>query len=163
MTLGVTETVSVRPVPSSALESTQPLFWDSLLLQASNFSAGMGDALTGRMIPGVNTSLTEYVRNQFGTDSVVAKSGSSYGAGNLTGGTVGWTLAGSASATAAAIANGKRGALFGRGTQTVFNSSKIRFGWGWEGPANTGRDVIRLGIGPARGTSLWNHIPFWYP
>lgn len=39
----------------------------------------------------------------------------------------------------------------------------VRFGWGWEGSATAGRDAIRLGIGPARGTNWWSHIPIWYP
>jgi RHS repeat-associated protein len=65
--------------------------------------------------------------------------------------------------TAAAVADGKNGAYFGRGTQTVFNSGKVRFGWNWVGPAETGRDVIRLGIGPARGTAWWSHWNFWFP
>jgi RHS repeat-associated protein len=163
LVIGISETVSVKPSPSNTAQSTRAPFLDGLLLRASNFSAGMGDAPTGRMIPGVNTSLTEYVRNQMDTDDVVAKSSSSDGVGEFAGGTVGWSLAASVSATAAAIADGKRGALFGRGTQTVFNSSKIRFGWNWEGTGTGGRDVIRLGIGEARGTNWWSHIRFWYP
>jgi hypothetical protein len=134
-----------------------------VLKKVSDFSAGAGDALTGRMIPGVHTSLTEYIRKKMGSDSVVSKDSLTYKAGDITGGTVGWTLVGAASATTAAVANGKYGTLFGRGTETLFNSSKIRFGWGWEGSATAGRDVIRLGIGAARGTSWWSHIPFWYP
>ncbi len=146
-----------------AWRDSQRFFLDRLLPWAANFSAGMGDALTGRMIPGVSTSVTEYVRNQMGTDSVVAKSSLTYRGGDLTGGTVGWTLAGSASATAAAIANGKYGALFGRGGKALVNQGLVRFGWYWEGPAATGRDVVGLRIGSARGTSWWSHIPFWYP
>jgi hypothetical protein len=65
-------------------------------------------------------------------------------------------------ATAAAIADGKAGALFGRGGG-FFNRGFVRFGWSWEGSAETGKDVIRLAIGAARGTSWWSHIPFWYP
>jgi hypothetical protein len=67
-------------------------------------------------------------------------------------------------ATTAAIANGKNGAYFGRGTATVFNSGKVRFGWNWVGPGRPGaggRDDIRLGIGPARGTKWWSHWNFW--
>lgn len=163
LTVGVTETVTVKPQHSAGLPDASQYSVDALLADLSNFSAGMGDALTGRMFPGVHTSLTEYVRKRIGTDSVVAKDSATYGTGNVAGGTVGWSIAGAVSATAAAVANGKRGALFGRGTETLFNSSKIRFGWGWEGSATAGRDVIRLGIGPARGTSWWSHIPFWYP
>jgi hypothetical protein len=44
----------------------------------------------------------------------------------------------------------------------VFNSNDtIRFGWNWKGSAQAGRDVIRLGIGPAPGTAWWNHWIFW--
>jgi len=51
--------------------------------------------------------------------------------------------------------------LFGRGVNTVFNSSGLRFGWAWKGSANAGRNIIRLGIGAARGTSWWSHVIFW--
>ena len=145
------------------MRSTPLPTFDAALKGASDFSAGVGDALTGKMIPGVDTSLTEYVRGAMGTDSVVSTGGLTYKAGEVTGSTVGWTLAGSASATAAAVANGKNGALFGRGVSTVFNSSKVRFGWYWKGSATTGRNVIGLRIGAARGQSWWSHIPFWHP
>jgi hypothetical protein len=133
-----------------------------LLKIASDFSAGAGDCLTGRCLF-LGTSLTELARQADGSDSVVNKGSTSYTVGTITGSVVGTALVSATGATAAAVADGKNGALFGRGTQTLFNSSKVRFGWGWEGSAKAGRDVIRLGIGAARGTSWWSHIPFFYP
>lgn len=137
--------------------------FDEGLKGLSDFSAGFGDALTGRMLPFVHTSLTEMVRQRHGIDSVVSKDGIVYNAGEVAGGTVGWTLAAAEGATTAAIAGGKSGSWFGRGTNTLFNSSRVRFGWGWVGSATTGRDVIRLGVGAARGTNWWSHIILYYP
>jgi hypothetical protein len=131
--------------------------------KVSDFFAGAGDALTGKMLPFVHTSLTEWIRGKMGADSVVGKDSFSYKFGEFTGSTVGWTLIGSASAVGAAVADGKYGAYFGRGTQTLFNSSKVRFGWAWKGSTATGRDMIRLGIGAARGTKWYSHIPFYFP
>jgi len=144
-------------------QGTLNINFDSLLKKASDFSAGAGDCLTGRCIPFVHTSLTEKARGLNGADSVVDKKSLSYTGGEITGGAVGSALLSAGGATVAAIADGKNGALFGRGVSTVFNSSKVRFGWGWEGSATAGRDVIRLGIGAARGTSWWSHIVFWVP
>ena len=59
--------------------------------------------------------------------------------------------------TAAALAGGKSGALFGRGANAFFNSGSIRFGWGWSGTAIGGRNIIRLAIGHRPGSI---HIPF---
>jgi RHS repeat-associated protein len=158
-----TETMGEMPNEDWSQFLLDRLFKHVLTPQVSDFSAGVGDALTGRMIPGMHTSGTEYVRRRMGSDGVVAKSSSSYTSGDLTGGAVGWTVAGSVSATVAAIANGKRGALFGRGGKALFNHGPVRFGWYWKSTGATGRDVIGLRIGPARGTSWWSHIPFWVP
>ena len=69
--------------------------------------------------------------------------------------------------TAGALREGKIvGGIFGRGGPIrggLLNRGVVRFGWGWEGSATAGRDVIRLGIGAARGTNWWSHIPIWYP
>jgi len=138
-------------------------YYESFLRWASDFSAGAGDCLTGRCIPFVNTSLTEKIRQQNGDDSVVNKSGGTYTAGKVTGEVVGTSLLTAGGATIAALADGKYGAWFGRGGQAFFNRGPVRFGWSWEGSAKAGRDVIRLGIGAARGTSWWSHIPFYYP
>jgi len=91
----------------------------------------------------------------------VTKNSISYAGGEITGGVVGTALLSAGGATAAASAEGKNGALFGRGVNTVFNSSGLRFGWAWKGSANAGRNIIRLGIGAARGTSWWSHVIFW--
>jgi len=40
----------------------------------------------------------------------------------------------------------------------------IRFGWGWDQTLGTnGKDVIRLGIGAARGKAWYSHWKFWIP
>jgi RHS repeat-associated protein len=135
--------------------------WDAVLKKTSDFSAGAGDCLTGSCIPFVHGSLTQLARGD--ADSVVDKKSLSYKGGEVTGGAVGSALLSAGGATLAALADGKNGALFGRGLNTVFNSSKVRFGWGWQGSATAGQDVIRLGIGAARGTSWWSHIVFWVP
>ena len=133
----------------------------SIIKGTSDFAAGAGDCLTGRCIPFVHTSATEWARSLNGADSVVNKNSISYAGGEITGGVVGTALLSAGGATAAAIADGKNGALFGRGVNTVFNSSGLRFGWAWKGSATAGRNVIRLGIGAARGTSWWSHVVFW--
>jgi RHS repeat-associated protein len=132
--------------------------FDHLLKKASDFSAGAGDALTGRMFPGVHISLTEYIRMQMDTDSVVSKNSSSYKIGNYTGGTVGWTLVGAAFSTGAAAIGGKYGSYFGRGGPVsggFFNRGFVRFGWYWDGA----KDAIGLRIGIAGSF----HLPFWHP
>jgi len=57
-----------------------------MLAIASNFSAGAGDCLTGRCIPFVDHSLTEWARGS--ADSVVNKNSWSYTGGEITGGAV---------------------------------------------------------------------------
>jgi len=138
-----------------------------ILAGSSNFFAGAGDCLTGRCIPFVHNSLTEWARRLNGADAVVNKTGFSYAAGEFTGGVVGSALLSAGGATAAAIADGRNGAFFGRAVNNpLFNGNalgtgSLRFGWGWKGAAKGGRNVIRLGIGAARGTNWWNHIIFW--
>jgi RHS repeat-associated protein len=133
----------------------------------SNFSAGAGDCLTGRCIPFVDKSVTQWVRGWNGADAVVNKNSGAYLGGEATGGAVGSALMSAGGATLAAIADGKYGAYFGRAINNpLFNGNalgtgRLRFGWNWIGDAKTGRNVIRLGIGAARGTKWWNHIVFW--
>ena len=130
----------------------------AVLADISNFSAGAGDCLTGRCLPFVNTSVTEWVRGLNGADSVVNKNGAAYFGGEVTGGVVASELAAAIGVTAAAVADGKYGAWFGRGGKLAggfFNRGWIRFGWYWNGL----RDAIGLRIGPA-GVF---HLPFWYP
>ncbi len=147
---------NTSPFVFSAQAGSQPVL-DSI----SDIAAGAGDALT--TIPFTSLSLTDWVRKHTpGGDPTNANSGY-YRAGQVTGTTLGVALSVFGGATAAAIADGKNGAYFGRGTATVFNSGKVRFGWNWVGPAKGGRDVIRLGIGPARGTAWWSHWNFWFP
>jgi hypothetical protein len=94
----------------------------------------------------------------FHSDYVVDKHSGAYLGGAVTGAAIGTAIGG----IGAAVADGKNGAFFGRGG-ALFNQGPIRFGWSWEGSAQAGRDVIRLGIGAARGTSWWSHIPLYYP
>jgi hypothetical protein len=126
-----------------------------------NGIAGAGDKFT--TIPFTKFSVTAWARNVIpGGDSTNTNS-SSYQVGGWLGTGFQVFFGSAVGGTAAAVANGKNGAYFGRGTATVFSSGRVRFGWGWKGPAVGGKDVIRLGIGPPRGTSWWSHIIFWYP
>lgn len=84
----------------------------NMLSEASDFSAGAGDALTGRMIPGVHSSLTEHLRGK-DADSVVRKDSVTYKVGEYVGGTVGWSLI---------------GAIIGK---FINNNPILRFGRGW--------------------------------
>jgi len=121
------------------------------LKKASDFSAGAGDVLSF----GTTYLARKYI---FDSDKVVDKDSGAYITGAVTGAAISTAIG----ATGGAVANGKNGALFGRGGG-FFNRGPVRFGWSWEGSAKAGRDVIRLGIGAARGTSWWSHIPFFYP
>ena len=132
----------------------QPWAYNTLTI-FSNFSAGAADFLT--------LGLTKRINQWDGGATTINYNGGTYNAGKVVGAGLTIALAVGGGATVAAIADGKNGAYFGRGTATLFNSGKVRFGWNWVGPARGGRDVIRLGIGPARGTSWWSHIIFWYP
>ncbi len=126
------------------------------LAWASNYSAGAGDFLSfGLTIP-ARKAISWLNGNGYG-DAANYQSGA-----YITGAVTGAAIQTAFGATGGAIANGKNGALFGRGG-AFFNRGPIRFGWSWEGSAKAGRDVIRLGIGAARGTSWWSHIPFYYP
>jgi RHS repeat-associated protein len=125
------------------------------LFAAGTFSAGAADFLT--------FGVTKKINQWDGGAATIDYSSKIYTAGKITG--IGLTIAAAAAggATAAAVADGKNGAYFGRGTASVFNNGKVRFGWYWKGPASTGRNVIGLRIGAARGTSWYSHLPFWYP
>jgi RHS repeat-associated protein len=123
-----------------------------ILKKASDFSAGAGDALS----LGLTFVIRKYVYCH--CDDVVDKGSGAY----ITGAVTGTAISTAIGATGGALADGKYGALFGRGGG-FFNRGPFRFGWSWEGSATAGRDVIRLGIGAARGTSWWSHIPFYYP
>jgi RHS repeat-associated protein len=125
---------------------------DTTIKIASDFSAGAGDVLS----LGATYLARKYI---FDSDSVVNKMSGAYISGAVTGAAIGTAIGG----TVAAVADGKNGALFGRGGTAFFNRGPVRFGWSWEGSAQAGRDVIRLGLGTARGASWWSHIPFYYP
>jgi RHS repeat-associated protein len=69
----------------------------------------------------------------------------------------------SAAARAGAFptALGKQGWLLGRGGRGLLNSNDfLRFGWGWQGSARAGRDVIRVAIGSKRLPRHW-HMETW--
>jgi RHS repeat-associated protein len=121
-------------------------------LQAlGTFSSGAADFLT--------FGLTKKINEWDGGASSINYNSKIYTAGKVTGISLTAVSAVAGGITAAAVANGKNGAYFGRGTASVFNTGKFRFGWYWE----INRDAIGLRIGAARGTSWYSHIPFWYP
>ena len=68
---------------------------------------------------------------------------------------------------ASAIAAGDTPAagLFGRSVRGsepgLLNRGPIRFGYSWKGSATSGKNIIRLGIGAARGSHWWSHIITW--
>jgi len=68
-------------------QGTLNINFDSLLKKTSDFSAGAGDCLTGRCIPFVHTSFTEWARGR--ADSVVDKNSLAYKGGEVTGAAVG--------------------------------------------------------------------------
>jgi RHS repeat-associated protein len=117
---------------------------DILLKKASDFSAGAGDVLS----LGTTYLARKYI---FHSDSVVDKKSGAYFAGAATGTAIGAAIG----ATGGALAEGKTGALFGRGGG-FFNRGIVRFGWYW----SKTEDAIGLRIGPAR-TGI--HIPFYFP
>jgi RHS repeat-associated protein len=143
-----------QPQPTPAASGANPYFSFSNVFNlktASDFSAGAGDVLSF----GTTYLARKYI---FDSDKVVNKGSGAYITGAVTGAVISTAIA----ATGGAVANGKNGALFGRGGG-FFNRGPVRFGWSWKGTAQAGKDVIRLGIGAARGTSWWSHIPFYYP
>jgi|SRR5271157_287011 len=73
---------------------------DTVLKQASDFSAGAGDCLTGRCLF-LGTSLTEKARQLNGADSVVDKGSGAYLGGKITGAAVGTGILSLAAANAA--------------------------------------------------------------
>ena len=130
-----------------------------------NGIAGAGDKFT--TIPFTKFSVTAWARRVIpGGDSTNTNS-NAYSVGGWLGAGFQVFFGAAVGGTAAAVADGKNGAYFGRttasGVKALINRGPVRFGWYWEGPWNTGRDVIGLRIGAARGTSWWSHIPFWYP
>ena len=136
------------------------------LWNVSNFFAGAGDKVLFGGTKYLRRGTSWIVGNGYGDN--VNYGGGAYGAGGVLGGTVRDTLITAAVPTAWARL-GKYGSIFGRGdpgrgiARGILNRGLVRFGWSWEGTATAGRNVIRLGIGAARGTRWWNHIPFWYP
>ena len=122
-----------------------------------NGVAGAGDKFT--TIPFTNYSLTALTRNHTPGGDGTSPSSTSYSVGGYLGTGFQIIFTSVAGGTMAAIADGKNGAYFGRGTASVFNTGKVRFGWYWE----VNRDAIGLRIGAAKGTSWYSHFPFWYP
>jgi len=136
----------------------------SAKIQSDNWIAGAGDKFT--TIPFTNFSITVWGRSVIpgptGPDPTDKNSGSHRVGGWLGTGFQAF-FASAVGGTAAAVADGKNGAYFGRGSQTIFNSGMMQFGWNWVGPTKTERDVIRLGIGPAPWNILVEHFNFWFP
>jgi hypothetical protein len=119
-----------------------------ILKKTSDFSAGAGDVLSF----GMTFVIRKYVYCH--CDDVVDKGSGAY----ITGAVTGTAISTAIGATGGALAEGKNGALFGRGGG-FFNRGPFRFGWYWDKT----RDAIGLRIGAARGTSWWSHIPFYRP
>jgi hypothetical protein len=56
---------------------------------------------------------------------------------------------------------GPRGSLLGRGGTGLLNRNDyLRFGWGWFGSREAGRELIRFGIG-SRRLPFWGHLNVW--
>jgi RHS repeat-associated protein len=145
--------------PESAVSKlfNQPFVYNSLYYTGT-FAAGASDFMT--------FGLTKKINDMDGGSSSIGYDSGTYTAGKVTG--VGLTVATTAAGglTRGALSEGKVvGGFFGRGGAIrggVFNRGFIRFGWSWEGSAQGGRDVIRIGIGEA-GSWIHLHIPVWYP
>ena len=120
---------------------------------AGNFSAGAGEFLSA--------GLTSWVNRKTGAASVVDTNSGAYRAGFWTG--AGLTVATSAvgSVTAQAVNGGREGIIYGRGSNALLNSGKLRFGWGWKGTATEGYDIIRVGIGESK--AWWHSWTIWRP
>jgi hypothetical protein len=120
--------------------------------------AGAGDFLS--------FGVTKKINDLDGGSSFIDYKSKTYTGGKLTGvGLTAATLVGG-TATAAALREGKVfGGVFGRGGAAgggVLNRGFIRFGWSWDASGQTGRDVIRIGIGDTKSW-IHLHIPVWYP
>jgi hypothetical protein len=122
------------------------------------FAAGAGDFLS--------FGVTKKINDADGGSAFIDYGSPTYTAGKVTG--IGITATGAVAGglTAGALREGKvAGGVFGRGAKAgggLLNRSFIRFGWSWEGSAQAGRDVIRIGIGEA-DSWIHIHIPVWYP
>jgi hypothetical protein len=110
---------------------------------------------------------TKWINQHDGGAAFINYGSKTYKVGEATGVGLGLVDSVAGGLTVGALREGKIvGGVFGRGGPTaggLLNRGFIRFGWSWEGSATAGRDVIRLGIGAARGTNWWSHIPFYYP
>jgi hypothetical protein len=146
------------PAPSGGFQFNAELMTDRALYYTGTFASGASDFMT--------LGLTKYINKVDGGASSIGYDSGTYTAGKVTG--IGLTVATTAAGglTRGALSEGKVvGGLFGRGGAIrggVFNRGFIRFGWSWEGSAQGGRDVIRIGIGEA-GSWIHLHIPVWYP
>jgi RHS repeat-associated protein len=123
------------------------------------FAAGAGDFLS--------FGITKKINDADGGSDFIDYGSKTYTAGKVTG--IGITVTGAVAGglTAGALKEGKGiGGIFGKGGAArggLLNSNKfVRFGWSWEGSAQAGRNVIRIGIGEA-GSWIHIHIPVWYP
>ena len=141
----------------------------STLVNMNTFASGAADFMS--------FGLTKKVNQEDGGSDFINYGSGTYTAGKVTGIVMGAVDLGAAvlkGLTAAAIREGApaiaagetpAGGFFGRAVgnspKGLLNRGPIRFGYSWKGSATAGRDVIRLGIGAARGTSWWSHIITW--
>jgi RHS repeat-associated protein len=131
---------------------------ENTLEKVSTFSNGAADWLT--------FGLTKWVNKKNGGSAFIDYKSRTYKAGEATGAAIGVADVAAGGLTAGALAEGGgKGGIFGRGGKAaggLLNRGLVRFGWGWEGSATAGRDVIRIGIGDSKSL-IHIHIPVWYP
>jgi hypothetical protein len=139
------------------------------LESVSTFSSGAADFLT--------LGATKKINQADGGADFINYGSGTYTAGKVTGIGISAVELGAAvlkGLTAAALREGASAiaagdtpaaGLFGRSVRGseagLLNRGPIRFGYSWKGPAIGGKNIIRLGIGAARGTNWWSHIITW--
>ncbi len=144
--------------------------WD--LQWLADFSAGFGDL--------ISLGATSFVRDLMGTNRYVNMCSWSYTGGLVAGAAfnlaslnpssaakgltslarlgrqdVGSVLKASKPVVSKLL--GPQGLLFGRGGRGILNSNDyFRIGWGWKGPAQGGKQILRIAIGSKRLPFHWH-------
>jgi len=139
------------PSPTPILDFANKPWVTNTLSNVGNFSAGAGDFLS--------FGLTKKINQMDGGSAFINSNSGAYTAGKVTGIGIGVADIAATGLTAAAVREGKYGAMFGRGGRTgggLMNVGKVRFGWYWTGT----RDAIGLRILEKPNTI---HIPFYFP
>jgi hypothetical protein len=139
------------PSPTPILDFANKPWVTNTLSNVGNFSAGAGDFLS--------FGLTKKINQMDGGSAFINSNSGAHTAGKVTGIGIGVADIAATGLTAAAVREGKYGAMFGRGGRTgggLMNVGKVRFGWYWTGT----RDAIGLRILEKPNTI---HIPFYFP